>query len=128
MSMTYQANYGYGIYVPNASFIKPKYIKDCTIDIFALDINGVLVDNYRFDQVYQTQLWSVDKEHQLEDLYFGDTIGCILPFQKEPRIFGDTNRTYEDVIASLRDEYGQYLVDDFDFESNFVKFEVVEFC
>ena len=128
MSMTYQANYGYGIYVPDESFIKPEYIKDNTIDIFALDINGVLVDNYRFDQVYQTQLWSVDKNHQLEDIHLGNAIGCVLPFQEEPLIFGNTDRTYEDVIASLHAEYGQYLVDGFDLYKHFVKFEVVEFC
>lgn len=128
MSMTYNMNYGYGIYLSDNKFVKPEYIEHNTLDIFALDFGGVLVDDYEFDNIYKTELFSVDKDHKLTPLGLAKHVGCVLPFQAEPLIFGNTNRTYEDVIASLRDEYGQYLVDDFDFESNFVKFEVVEFC
>ena len=128
MSMTYNMNYGYGIYVSDEKFVKPEYIKHNTLDIFALDLGGVLVDDYEFDNIYKTELFSVDKNHKLTPLGSSEHVGCVLPFQAEPLIFGDTERTYEDVITSLREEYGQYLVDDFDFESNFVKFEVVEFC
>lgn len=128
MSMNYNMNYGYGIYVSDDKFVKPEYIKHNTLDIFALDLGGVLVDDYEFDNIYKTELFSVDKNHKLTPLGSSEHVGCVLPFQAEPLIFGDTGRTHEDVIASLREEYGQYLVDDFDFESNFVKFEVVEFC
>ena len=128
MSMTYNINYGYGIYVSDDKFVKPEYLKHNTLDIFALDLGGVLVDDYEFDNIYKTELFSVDKDHNLTPLGSVEHVGCVLPFQVEPLIFGDTRRTYEDVIASLHDQYGQYLVDDFDFESNFVKFEVVEFC
>ena len=42
MSMTYNINYGYGIYVSDDKFVKPEYIKHNTLDIFALDLGGVL--------------------------------------------------------------------------------------
>lgn len=42
MSMTYNMNYGYGIYVSDDKFVKSKYIKHNTLDIFALDLGGVL--------------------------------------------------------------------------------------
>ena len=128
MSMTYNMNYGYGIYVSDDKFVKPEYIKHNTLDIFALNLGGVLVDDYEFDNIYKTELFSVDKDHNLTPLDSSEHVGYVLPFQKEPQIFGDTGRTYEDVIASLHTEYGQYLIDGFDFESNLVKFEVVEFC
>lgn len=128
MSMTYNMNYGYGIYVSDDKFVKPEYIKHNTLDIFALDLGGVLVDDYEFDNIYKTELFSVDKDHNLTPLGSSEHVGYVLPFQKEPQIFGDTGRTYEDVIVSLHTEYGQYLIDGFDFESNLVKFEVVEFC
>lgn len=128
MSMTYNMNYGYGIYVSDEKFVKPEYIKHNTLDIFALDLGGVLVDDYEFDNIYKTELFSVDKDHKLTPLGLAEHVGCVLPFQEEPRIFGDTGRTFEDVIASLHAEYGQYLVDGFDFHKHFVKFEVVEFC
>ena len=44
----------------------------------------------------------------------------------EPLIFGDTKRSFEAVIAELRERYGEYLVDDFPFEKHLVKFEVIE--
>lgn len=128
MSMTYNMNYGYGIYVSDDKFVKPEYLKHNTLDIFALDIGGVLVDDYEFDNIYKTELFSVDKDHKLTPLGLAEHVGCVLPFQAEPQIFGNTNRTYDDVIASLHAEYGQYLVDSFDFYKHFVKFEVVEFC
>ena len=68
MSMTYNMNYGYGIYVSDDKFVKPEYLKHNTLDIFALDLRGVLVDDYEFDNIYKTELFSVDKDHKLTPL------------------------------------------------------------
>ena len=129
MSMNYSPNYGYGIHVPDEALIKPEYLDSIDFDDFVNNINGVLLDDFVYDHILDVLVWSVDKQHKLTALDFSKShTGCILLFQIEPLIFGNTGRTYEDVIASLREEYGQYLVDDFNFENNFVKFEVVECC
>ena len=126
MTMTLYAGYGYGIHVPDAKFVKPEELGYDTIDTFSANIGGILVDNYDSDQIYQTQLWTIDKNHQLNALHTGEHISCVLPLDEEPIIFGDTKRTFDDVIAELREQYGEYLVDDFDFENHLVKYEVIE--
>ena len=118
--------YGYGIHVPDEEFVKPEEIEYCTIDTFSANIGGILVDNYDSEQYYQTQLWKIDKNHKLKELYTGEHISCVLPLDVEPIIFGDTKHTFDDVIAELREQYGEYLVDDFDFENHLVKYEVIE--
>lgn len=118
--------YGYGIHVPDESYVKPEELDFCTIDTFSANIGGVLVDNYGYDQFYQTRLWAIDKNHKLEELHTGESISCVLPLDVEPLIFGDTNRTFDAIIAELREQYGEYLVDDFPFEEHLVKFEVIE--
>lgn len=117
--------YGYGIHVPNESFIKPEEIEFCTIDTFATNVGGVLVDNYEFDQFYQTKLWAIDTDHSLEEIHTGELISCVLPLDVEPLIFGDTERTFEDVISQLRKQYKEYLVDDFPWEDHLVKYEII---
>lgn len=106
--------------------MKPEEIEYCTIDTFSANIGGILVDNYDSEQYYQTQLWKIDKNHKLKELYTGEHISCVLPLAVEPIIFGDTKHTFDDVIAELREQYGEYLVDDFDFENHLVKYEVIE--
>lgn len=128
MSMNYEPNYGYGVHVPSEALIKDSQSDDFDLEEFVYDLSGVLLDGDTYDQVHNARLWYVDKQHQLTEAKWTDLVGCVLPFQAEPRIFGDTGRTYDDVIASLHAEYGQYLVDGFDFHKHFVKFEVVEFC
>lgn len=126
MTMKPYANYGYGIHVPDEEFVKPEEIEYCTIDTFSTNIGGILVDNYDSEQYYQTQLWKIDKNHQLKELHTGEHISCVLPLDVEPIIFGDTKRTFDDVTAELREQYGEYLVDDFPFEKHLVKFKVIE--
>lgn len=128
MSMNYEPNYGYGVHVPNETFLKDSKSDDFDLQTFAYDLGGVLLDGDIYDQVHNAYLWHVSKTHQLTEANYLELTGCVLPFQAEPLIFGNTNRTYDDVIASLHAEYGQYLVDGFDFHKHFVKFEVVEFC
>lgn len=128
MSMNYSANYGYGIHVPDEALIKNAQSDDFDLEEFVYDLSGVLLDGDTYEQVHEAHLWHVDKQHNLKETNWQELVGCVLPFQKEPQIFGDTGRTYEDVIKALHEEYGQYLVDGFDFYKHFVKFEVVEFC
>ena len=128
MSMNYEPNYGYGVHVPSETLIKNSQSDDFDLEEFVYDLSGVLLDGDTYDQVHNARLWHVDKQHELTEAEWTELVGCVLPFQVEPLIFGNTNRTYDDVIASLHAEYGQYLVDGFDFHKHFVKFEVVEFC
>ena len=127
MSMNYEPNYGYGVHVSSEALIKNNQSDDFDLEEFVYDLSGVLLDGDTYEHVLNARLWHVDKQHELKEAKWTELVGCVLPFQTEPLIFGNTNRTYDDVIASLHTEYGQYLVDGFDFHKHFVKFEVVEF-
>lgn len=130
MTIPIDVQYGYGLYVPDTDLFKPEYLVTepgkTTAKIFSELSQLLLVSNseYSFSRT-QSRLWSVDRRHQFTELPLGDEPTGVLPFQEEPILFGDTIRTYDGVIDALRQTYGKYLVDDFDFEKYFVKYEIV---
>lgn len=40
---------------------------------------------------------------------------------------GGIGHSYQSAINALRNKYGKYLVDDFNYEDHFVQYEIVEF-
>lgn len=90
---------------------------------------GRAVQNYDdavWSSVRYDKMVDVLRAKFLEELHTGESISCVLPLDVEPLIFGDTKRSFEAVIAELREQYGEYLVNDFPFEKHLVKFEVIE--
>lgn len=131
MTIPIDVQYGYGLHIPDTELFKSEYLVTepgkTTAKIFSELSQLLLVSNheYSFSRT-QSRLWSVDRQHQFTELQLGDEPTGVLPFQEEPLLFGDTNRAYDSVIDTLRKTYGQYLVDDFDFERHFVKYEIVD--
>lgn len=130
-------HYGCGIYVPDMEDIKSKYhpthryewietLQSINPEILAAE-NIVSEDcYYAIEGLYQTRLWAIDQNRncsEIDDEY----TGCILPLGEEPQLFGGIGHSYQSAINALRNKYGKYLVDDFDYEEHFVRYEIVEF-
>ena len=136
MTRPIDVHYGYGLHVPDTDLFRPEYLvtepDGMTAKIFSVLPDFLLVGNSAHlisaDYYFRTQsrLWSVNRQHQFTEISLNEEPTGVLPLQEEPLLFGDTNRTYDDVIDNLRQIYGRYLVDNFDFEKHFVKYEIVD--
>ena len=129
-------HYGCGIYVPNLEYIKPNYhptrkyewietLQSMNPKILAAE-NVVSESYYAIEGLYQTRLWAIDQNHNYSEID-EEYSGCILPLGRQPKLFGGIGHSYQSVINALRDKYGKYLVDDFNYEDHFVQYEIVEF-
>ena len=129
-------HYGCGIYVPNMEYIKPNYHPTCKYEwietlqsmnskILAAE-NIVSESYYAIEGLYQTRLWAIDQNHNYSEID-EEYSGCILPLGRQPKLFGGIGHSYQSAINALRDKYGKYLVDDFNYEDHFVQYEIVEF-
>ena len=129
-------HYGCGIYVPNMEYIKPNYhptrryewietLQSMNPKILAAE-NVVSEDYYAIEGLYQTRLWAIDQNRNYSEID-EEYSGCIFPLGREPQPLGGVGHSYQSAINALRNKYGKYLVDDFDYEEHFVKYEIVEF-
>lgn len=129
-------HYGCGIYVPNLEYIKPNYhptrkyewietLQSMNPKILAAE-NVVSESYYAIEGLYQTRLWAIDQNHNYSEID-EEYSGCILPLGRQPKLFGGIGHSYQSAINALRDKYGKYLVDDFNYEDHFVQYEIVEF-
>ena len=128
-------HYGCGIYVPDMKHIKPEYhptkvyawiqtLKSMEPQI--LDAyNNVNRNYYAIEDLYQTRLWAIDQKGKCIEME-SEYTGCILPFSRQPKLFGGIGHSYQSAIDALRNKYGKYLVNDFDYEEHFVQYEIVE--
>ena len=129
-------HYGCGIYVPNLEYIKPNYhptrkyewietLQSMNPKILAAE-NVVSESYYAIEGLYQTRLWAIDQNHNYSEID-EEYSGCILPLGRQPKLFGGIGHSYQSAIDALQKKYGKYLVDDFDYEEHFVKYEIIEF-
>lgn len=129
-------HYGCGIYVPNIEYIKPNYhptrryewietLQSINSKILAAE-NIVSESYYAIEGLYQTRLWAIDQNHNYSEID-EEYSGCILPLSRQPKLFGGIGHSYQSAIDALRNKYGKYLVDDFNYEDHFVRYEIVEF-
>ena len=129
-------HYGCGIYVPNMKYIKPEYhpttvypwvrtLQEMNPKILYAE-NDVNLNYGNVESLHQTRLWHIDQNRNYSELDAQYT-GCILPLGRQPKLFGGIGHSYQSAINALRDKYGKYLVDDFDYEEQFVQYEIVEF-
>lgn len=112
----FRAEFGYGLYIDSDDKLKDETSAEAIADNgnwFILDEDIVSPCLYRIDRNHEHHYMSVDKGLVLE----ATTI--------VPRIFGDTRLTFDGVIQKLKDEFGQYLKDDFDYENNLVAYDFV---
>lgn len=128
-------HYGCGIYVPDIKYIKPEYHPTTVrswVDTLQsmnpkiLEAENIANENYgAIESLSQTRLWAIDQNRncsEIDDTY----TGCILPFSRQPKLFGGLGHSYQGVLTALRNKYGKYLVDDFNYEDHFVQYEIVE--
>lgn len=128
-------HYGCGIYVPDIKYIKPEYHPKTvfpwvrtlqSMNPKILEAGNIINENYgAIESLYQTRLWTIDRNCKCSEIDAEHT-GCIFPL-KQPKLFGDIGHSYQSAIDALQKKYGKYLVDDFDYEEHFVKYEIVEF-
>ena len=129
-------HYGCGIYVPDMKYIKPEYHPTTVrswVDALQsmnpkiLEAENIANENYyAIESLYQTRLWAIDQNRNCSEID-GTYTGCILPLSRQPKLFGGIGHSYQSAIDALRDKYGKYLVDNFNYEDNFVQYEIVEF-
>lgn len=131
-----EVHYGCGIYVPDVKYIKPEYhpknlmpwvetLQNRNSNILE-SRNTVNQNYYAIESLYQTRLWSIDRNRKCTEID-SDYTGCILPIStNNPKIFGGIGHSYQNTLNILRNKYGKYLVDDFDYEDHFVQYEIVE--
>lgn len=128
-------HYGCGIYVPDMKYIKPEYHPTTpypwvgTLQLINPKIlyaeNDVSLNYGNIESLHQTRLWTIDQNHKCSEMDARYT-GCILPLGRQPKLFGGIGHSYQSAINVLRDKYGKYLVDDFNYEEHFVQYEIVE--
>ena len=128
-------HYGCGIYVPDMKYIKSEYHPTTvrpwvdtlqSINPKILEAYNTVNDNYgAIESLCQTRLWAIDQNRNCSEID-GTYTGCILPFSRQPKLFGGLGHSYQDVLTALRHKYGKYLVDDFNYEDHFVQYEIVE--
>lgn len=112
----FRAEFGYGLYIDSDDKLKDETSAEAIADNgnwFILDEDIVSPCLYRIDRNHEHHYMSVDKGLVLE-----------LP-TIAPRIFGDTQLTFDDIIQQLKNEFSQYLKDDFDYENNLVAYDFV---
>lgn len=126
--------YGCGIYVPELKYVKPEYQKIPWVSTLQSMIpnteilyapNDANLNYGNVESLHQTRLWSIDQNcegSKIKGLY----TGCILPFSRQPKLFGGLGHSYQNVLTALRNKYSKYLIDDFDYEAHFVQYEIVE--
>lgn len=129
-------HYGCGIYVPDIKYIEPEYHPTTVrswVDALQsmnpkiLDAGNIANENYyAIESLYQTRLWAIDQNRNCSEID-GTYTGCILPLSRQPKLFGGIGHSYQSAIDALRNKYGKYLVDDFNYEDHFVQYEIVEF-
>lgn len=129
-------HYGCGIYVPDMKYIKSEYHPTTpypwvgTLQLINPKIlyaeNDVNLNYGNIESLYQTRLWHIDQNRNYSELDAQYT-GCILPLGRQLKLFGGIGHSYQSAINALRDKYGKYLVDNFNYEDNFVQYEIVEF-
>ena len=131
-----EVHYGCGIYVPDVKYIKPEYHPKTifpwvqmlqALNPKVLEAENSVNQNYHaIESLYQTRLWSIDRNRKCTEIG-SDYTGCILPISiNNPKIFGGIGHSYQNALNILRDKYGKYLVDDFDYEDHFVQYEIIE--
>lgn len=128
--------YGCGIHVTDVKFIKPEYhptISGTLVQTLQKlnprileSYNIVNESNYAIESLYQVTLWSIDQKDKCTKMESEDYPGCILSLGKQPKLFGGIGHSYQSAIDTLRNKYGKYLVDDFDYEQHFVQYEIVD--
>lgn len=129
--------YGCGIHVTDMKFIKPEYhhptISGAWIQALQklnpriLETNNNVNENYyAIESLHQVTLWSIDQKGKCTEMESEDYPGCILPLGKQPKLFGGIRHSYQSAIDTLRNKYGEYLVDNFDYEQHFVQYEIVD--
>ena len=129
-------HYGCGIYIPDMKYIKPEYHPTISgawvqalqkINPQILETCNIVNENYyAIESLYQTRLWAIDQNRNCSEID-GTYTGCILPFSRQPKLFDGLGHSYQGVLTALRNKYGKYLVDDFNYEDHFVQYEIVEF-
>ena len=129
-------HYGCGIYVPDMKYIKHEYHPTTvyswiqtlkSIEPQILDAyNDVNQNYYAVEDLYQTRLWTIDQKGKCIEME-SEYTGCIFPMRRQPKLFGGIGHSYQSAIDALRNKYGKYLDDDFDYEEHFVQYEIVEF-
>ena len=131
-------HYGCGIHVTDMKFIKPEYHHPTISGAWVQALqkinpqiletcNIVNESNYAIESLYQVTLWSIDQKGKCTEMEYEDYPGCILPLGKQPKLFGGIGHSYQSAINALRNKYGKYLVDDFNYEDHFVQYEIIEF-
>lgn len=124
---------GTGLYVPDKKYIKLEYhptVVPWIQLIRALEpqvleaYNDVNLNYGNIENLHQTQLWSIDKYHNFSEIK-SEYTGYILPLNLTP-LFDGIRPSYQSTIDALRNKYGKYLVDDFDYADHFVQYEIVE--
>ena len=128
--------YGCGIHVTDIKFIKPEYhptISGAWVQALQklnpriLEASNTVNENsYAIESLYQVTLWSIDHKGKCTELESEDYTGCILPLGKTPSLFGGIHHSYQSALNVLRQKYGKYLVDNFDYKKNFVQYETVD--
>lgn len=88
--------------------------------------NNVNENYYSIESLYQVTLWSIDQKGKCTEMESEDYPGCILPLGKQPKLFGGIHHSYQSALNMLRQKYGKYLVDNFDYEQHFVQYEIVD--
>ena len=128
-------HYGCGIYVPDMKYIKPEYHPTTpypwvgTLQLINPKIlyaeNDVNLNYGNIESLHQTRLWAIDQNRNCSEID-EEYSGCIFPLGREPQPLGGVGHSYQSAINALRNKYGKYLVDDFNYEEHFVKYEIVE--
>ena len=128
-------HYGCSIYVPNMKYIKPEYHPTTvypwvrtlqSMNPKILEAENIVNENYgNIESLHQTRLWTIDQNRKCSEID-AEYTGCIFPL-KQPKLFGGIGHSYQSAIDALQKKYGKYLVDGFDYEEHFVKYEIVEF-
>lgn len=128
--------YGCGIHVTDVKFIKPEYHPTISgawvqalqkLNPHILETSNNVNENYyAIESLYQVTLWSIDQKGKCTKIESENYPGCILPLGKQPKLFGGIGHSYQSAIDTLRNKYGKYLVDNFDYEQHFVQYEIVD--
>ena len=129
-------HYGCGIHVTDMKFIKPEYHSTISgtwvqalqkLNPHILETSNNVNENYySIESLYQVTLWSINQKGKGIEIESEDYPGYILPLGKQPKLFGGIGHSYQSAIDTLRNKYGKYLVDNFDYEQHSVQYEIVD--
>lgn len=124
---------GAGLYVPDKKYIKPEYhptvvpwiqlIRELEPQVLGA-YNDVNLNYGNIEYLHQTRLWSIDNNHNFSEIK-SEYTGYILPL-KQTQLFDGIGHSYQSALDALRNKYGKYLVDDFDYKAHFVQYEIIE--